>query len=322
VIGSARRPPSRPALTLAAGLALAACSRGSAPAPAPAGPKPVATVNGEPVAAEAVRRELAQLAAGEGEPAAEVKRRAVDAAVDRALLLQAARERRVEPSEVDVERALLALRADYPDGQLEAFLAQEKSTLDETKVRLREQLAIQRVLGDAAAAVAPAEDAEVRAYYAANPAEFAQPEQVRALQVVTRTREDAEKARARIAKSPSSFAEVARQLSIAPEARRGGDLGWFGRGQGMPEVFDACFKLQKDVLSPVVASPYGFHVFKVVDRRPAARRPLEAVRDEIAERLLRERRARAQEDFLAQLRARAKIEIDAAAAEAATREAP
>jgi peptidyl-prolyl cis-trans isomerase C len=60
----------------------------------------------------------------------------------------------------------------------------------------------------------------------------------------------------------------------------------------------------------VTPSPYGFHLFKVTDRRASQRRTLEQVRPEITEKLLREKRARAQEDYLQALRGRAKIEID------------
>jgi peptidyl-prolyl cis-trans isomerase C len=162
----------------------------------------------------------------------------------------------------------------------------------------------------------------VRAHYDAHPEEFTQGEQVRAVQIVTRTKQEAEKARAEVVRKPGAFGDVARRASISPEGRAGGDLGWFAKDSGMPEVFDACFKLPKNAISPVVASPYGFHVFRVVDRRPPARLPFDAVAGELGQKLLREKRGRVQEEFLAQLRKRAKIDIDEAALEAATRQAP
>ena len=97
---------------------------------------------------------------------------------------------------------------------------------------------------------------------------------------------------------------------------------WFGRDAGMPEVFQACFALPRDAISPVVVSPYGFHVFQVVDRRGPAAQTFEGAQPAIAARLLREKRARAQEEFLARLRAAAKIEIDEAALAAALRGNP
>jgi peptidyl-prolyl cis-trans isomerase C len=106
---------------------------------------------------------------------------------------------------------------------------------------------------------------------------------------------------------------VARASSIGPEGKNGGDLGWIARGGGFPEVFDVCFSLPLNSISDVVPSPYGFHLFRVVERKGASKRTLDQARGEVAERLLRDRRARAQEEYLASLRSRATIQVDQAA---------
>jgi parvulin-like peptidyl-prolyl isomerase len=82
----------------------------------------------------------------------------------------------------------------------------------------------------------------------------------------------------------------------------------------MPEVFDVCFRLQPKTISDVIPSPFGFHVFQVIEKKPPSRRTLEQARPAIAARLLRDRRARAQEDYVAALRVQAKIQIDPTAA--------
>jgi peptidyl-prolyl cis-trans isomerase C len=153
-------------------------------------------------------------------------------------------------------------------------------------------------------------DAEVERQYAERASEFQEPERVRVLQIVVATRDEALQLRDRLRKNPQTFAEVARKSSIAPEGKNGGDLGYIGKGAGFPEVFDACFAMPLNVVSDVTPSPYGFHLFKVVDRRGAQKRTFEQARPEIAEKLLREKRARAQQDYLVALRGRARIEID------------
>jgi peptidyl-prolyl cis-trans isomerase C len=75
-------------------------------------------------------------------------------------------------------------------------------------------------------------------------------------------------------------------------------------------VFDACFGMPLNVVSDVTPSPYGFHLFKVVDRKAAQRRTLEQARAQIAEKLAREKRARAQEEYVAALRQAAEIRVD------------
>jgi peptidyl-prolyl cis-trans isomerase C len=135
---------------------------------------------------------------------------------------------------------------------------------------------------------------------------------------VVANREEAQQLRDRLRRDPSKFAEVARKSSIGPEGKNGGDLGYIGRGSGYPEVFDTCFGLPLNVLSEVTPSPYGFHLFKVVDRKPAQKRTFEQARGAISEKLLREKRSKAQQDYLDALRKRAQIQIDQAALAAVT----
>jgi parvulin-like peptidyl-prolyl isomerase len=310
----------RRAFLAAAAAAVLGCKRGAPPREPAAGRPPVARVNAEPLSREALRRELPpdgdRAAVDEG-----ALRAALDAALTRAVLAQEARARGVAASDAEVAQALAAVRAEYPGAAFDELLAKQRATVADVEARLREQLAIERLVAGAVAA-APPSDEELRRWFDAHGAELARGDEVRARQIVTRTREEAERARAEAARDPSRFADVARRLSVAPEANAGGDLGWFGKGSGMPEVFERCFALPTGAVSPVAESPYGFHVFQVTHRRAAAAPSFDAVRGEIAARLERERRARAEEEFVAQLRAKAKIEVDEAALAAALREAP
>ena len=303
-------------------LAAAACGRcgGGAATVVAAGPRAVAVVNGEPVSAEALSRELRQIRAGaEGvAPSDPLRRRVLDDLVDRVLLLQQARARSIAVSQDQVERAFLRVRGEYPGTHFDDLLARERLSQAELKARLKDQLTVERLFHDEVfprIAVAPA---DVERWYAEHLAEFAEPERVRVLQVVVSSRDEAAALRDKLRRDPARFAEVARASSIAPEGKNGGELGWIGRGAGFPEVFDVCFSLPLNSVSDVVPSPYGFHVFRVVERKAASRRTLDQARGEVAERLLRERRARAQEEYLAALRGRATIQVDQSALSAVT----
>ena len=178
------------------------------------------------------------------------------------------------------------------------------------KARLREQLTVERLFAEEVFPRVQVADDEVQRWYDGHGADFDEPERVRARQVVVRTREEAARLREELRRRPQSFPDVARRASIAPEGARGGDLGFFGKGTGMPEVFDLCFKLPLHQVSDVVPSPYGFHVFQVTERRPASRRPFAEAAPALKEKLLRERRSRAQEEYLAALRKKAQITVD------------
>jgi peptidyl-prolyl cis-trans isomerase C len=310
-----RRPLA--ALAAVAAVAVVGCGRcGGKPAQGKEAPRPVAVVNGEPIAHEVLQRELAHARAtgAEGDaPDGPLRRRLLDDLVDRTLLLQAARERSITVGQDQVERALLRLRAEYPGTHFDDLLAQERLSQAELKARLREQLVVEKLFSAEVFPRVAVADAEVERYYTEHAQEFEQPEQVHAVQVVLRTKEEAQKIRDELRRRPQTFAEVARRASIAPEGQAGGDLGWFGKGSGMPEVFDVCFRLPLNAVSDVTPSPYGFHVFKVVGRRPAVRRAFAEARAAIQERLGREKRAAAQEEYLAALRRRAHVQVDQAA---------
>ncbi|HST58085.1 MAG TPA: peptidylprolyl isomerase [Longimicrobium sp.] len=77
----------------------------------------------------------------------------------------------------------------------------------------------------------------------------------------------AEQIRARAA-AGEDFAALAAETTEEPGGKeRGGDLGWFGRGRMVAQFEEAALKMQPGQVSPVVETPFGYHVIKVEDRR-------------------------------------------------------
>jgi peptidyl-prolyl cis-trans isomerase C len=304
-------------LSLAALLAASGCARCGGGAPdAASGLRAVAVVNGEAIDAEVLRHALRDVRAGADAAGGEgdlPRRRALDELVDRALLMQEARARSIVVGQDQVERAFLRVRAEYPGTHFDDLLAQERLSQAELKARLKDQLTVERLFNAEVFPKVQVDDAEIARYHAEHPDEFAQPERARVLQIVVASRDEAQRLREELRRKPGSFADVARRASIAPEGKNGGDLGYIGRGSGFPEVFDACFTLPLNAVSDVTPSPYGFHLFKVTERKAASRRTLDEVRGEIVAKLGREKRARAQADYLDALRKSAQITIDEAA---------
>ena len=90
----------------------------------------------------------------------------------------------------------------------------------------------------------------------------------------------------------------------------GGDLGFFARGT-MPAAFDeVVFKLSVGGTSEVVSTEYGFHLFRVVEKKPARKRELNEVRNLIEEKLLAGLRAEAQKAYVAELRSKAVVSVN------------
>ena len=90
--------------------------------------------------------------------------------------------------------------------------------------------------------------------------------QVRASHILVKTANEAMQIKKEI-DNGGDFEYYARLYSICPSGQRGGDLGYFGRGQMVPEFENKAFSLPVGEVSNPVFSPFGWHLIKVTDRR-------------------------------------------------------
>jgi peptidyl-prolyl cis-trans isomerase C len=207
-------------------------------------------------------------------------------------------------------------------------LEAERQNLDDLPEvqRTRKQMMIQqmmRELFDDRIQLSDVTDEEVRRFYEENRNEFQKPEQVRASQIVVKNRAAAQRLltslRAR-EDDVAFFREMAEQYNEDPATRdRFGDLRFFSRPAERPEgeapvapdaVAEAAFSIERigGTHPTLVESEQGFHIVKLTGRRAAFNRTFEESRRPIQNRLWRERRERAIEDFVAELRSQTEIE--------------
>ena len=94
----------------------------------------------------------------------------------------------------------------------------------------------------------------------------AMPSQVHAAHILVKT-EDAALGALYDVKHGKDFGEVAKEKSMCPSGKRGGDLGWFGRGQMVKEFEKAAFELKEGELSRPIKTQFGWHVIKVIETK-------------------------------------------------------
>jgi peptidyl-prolyl cis-trans isomerase D len=89
------------------------------------------------------------------------------------------------------------------------------------------------------------------------------------------------------AKKGAKFEDLAKKYSEDPGSKdKGGDLGWITQGQTVPEFEKTAFTLDKDKISDLVKTQYGFHIIKVLDKETAHTKPFDEVKDSIKVPLL------------------------------------
>lgn len=64
-----------------------------------------------------------------------------------------------------------------------------------------------------------------------------------------------------------NFEDIAKAVSICPSAKKGGNLGWFGKNKMVKEFENAAFSLKQGEISKPVKTPFGWHIIKVNEVR-------------------------------------------------------
>jgi len=82
--------------------------------------------------------------------------------------------------------------------------------------------------------------------------------------ILVKTLTEAQTIKMRIDKG-EKFSEIAKQVSLCPSGKKGGDLGTFGRGQMVKPFETAAFQLEKDQISDPVKTEFGYHLIKRID---------------------------------------------------------
>ncbi len=192
-----------------------------------------------------------------------------------------------------VKLQVVALTADKFRDQVSATDAELATYFNDHKAEYRrgEQRKIRYFLldRDAWRAKMTVSANDVQQYYNANIQQYQTPEQIRASHILFKT-EDKDEATVRKlaedvlkqAKSGADFATLAKKYSEDEGSKvNGGDLDYFGRGRMVPEFENAAFAMQNGQISDLVKTQFGFHIIKMVDKKPGATRTLDEVRAQI-----------------------------------------
>jgi peptidyl-prolyl cis-trans isomerase C len=193
---------------------------------------------------------------------------------------------------------------------------------DPEVVRTMKQVMIQKLMRDELDLKITADtvtDAEMKAYYDANLADYVKPEEVRVSAIIVKNRAQAERvaqeARGEAGKTNKGFRDLVSRYSQDEDSKlRGGDMRYFdAQTKDLPaKVVQAAFALINtgDVSPAIDAGNATWYVLKQTGRRRAMTKSFDDAKPTIRNKLFRDKRVAAQKDFVDQLRTAAKIEIN------------
>ncbi len=275
--------------TAALCVSLVACNNGG-------GGGSIAAVNGQNISRADFDHKL------ESSP---VAKQVIGQMVQQQLIDQYARDKKVDVSQAEIDKKETETKARMQPGQFEQILKQQSLTEQDVQNIFKQQLILEK-------AVAPqvhVTDADIKAYFDKNRVQFDTPEQVRARHILVADQAKAKDVLAKL-KSGGSWDALAKQYSTDPSSKdKGGELGFFGRGQMVPAFQDAAFGAKAGQIVGPVKSPFGYHVLQVEEKKPAQHGSLASAREKIKGQLTQQQQATAIPAFLQQLKSGAKIEV-------------
>ena len=247
----------------------------------------VAVVNGAIITQGDFDREIIgirQKMLSKGTPLSEsqlskIRYQVLESLINRELLYQESLKKGIDVKEEVIEKEFNVFKRRFPgDEQFKSALQKAGLSVDALKAQIRRGVIIQQYVNKYFYQKVEVSPEDTKEYYDGHRDLFKQPEQVRASHILIKVDPQAktsEKVAARKKikeiemkiKKGENFNTLASKLSEGPSSAKGGDLGYFKRGQMVPSFDKAAFGLKPGEVSDIVETMFGYHLIKVTDKK-------------------------------------------------------
>ncbi len=239
----------------------------------------------------------------------QIRDQLIERIIDHYLVIEYGNEKGITLSEDELQTAITDIKKEYTEDTFNDMLLRGYVDFDQWKDRLRERLLYEKIIGKVTENIAPPSYQEIKHYYKANLDEFRSPKMLKFRQIVTRSKEEADNLLIRLHKG-EEMSELARQYSIAPEAESNGVVDWVAQDQLEESMEKALFSMSIGRISPVIKTPYGYHIFEVLSVRPEGIKAIPEVISEIESKLLSQKRTAFCNKWQQELRAYFKVKVN------------
>lgn len=288
----------------------------------------VAVVNGKIITQGEFNRELdfyVRRVTQGGQPLpdfqkAKIRNDVLESLIERELLYQQTQKQGIQIKSEKITEQFTSIKQRYPnEADFKKMLDGMGLTETDVKAQIKRGMAIQQLMDTEVAQKVVITDEESKTYYDTHPELFKQPEQVKASHILikvetgateaqkTEARKKIEEAQQKLQKG-EDFSTIAQNYSEGPSNKNGGDLGYFRRGQMVKPFEEAAFSLKPNETSDVVETRFGYHLIKVVDKKPERTLSYEEVKDRLNDHLKRQKMESEANLYINSLKKDAKIE--------------
>jgi len=238
-----------------------------------------------------------------------------------ALLYQESKKAGIKVDEKAVDERLEQWKKRFPnEEEYKKAMSTANLSVPQMKDDIKKGMTIEKFIVERFVDKTTVPEKEIKAYYESHLNLFKQPEQVKASHILIKVeskakeseKEDALKKIRDIQKKQvkgDDFAKLAKEYSQGPSNAKGGDLGYFKRGQMVPAFEEVAFKLKPGEVSDIVKTRFGYHLIKVVDKKPESTVPYEEIKDRLGQYLKQEKVQKEIKQLVEKLRKDAKVEM-------------
>jgi len=249
-----------------------------------------------------------------------IKKELLENLINRELLYQETQRKGIKIDEATVNEQVMTMKKRFPsETEFKSVLTKANLTEAAIKTQIERGLAIKQLIVTCVSKKVTVSAQEIKAFYENHPNLFKQPEQVRASHILIKIdpqgdegkRAKAEKKIKKVQKKlqkGEDFATLAKELSECPSKAKGGDLGYFSRGRMVKSFEDVAFALKPNEVSEIVETKFGYHLIKVVDKKPEMTTTFEEVKDKLGKYLKQQKDQKEVSSYVSELKEKAKVE--------------
>ena len=250
----------------------------------------------------------------------EVEKKILESLINRDLLYQESKAKGIQVEGAALNKQLKRLKENFPSEEefKNALIVMNLSEAG-IKSQIERDLTVQKFIDIQFNEKITVSGKESKAYYDSNKDSFRQPEQVHARHILIKVdfqddnsqkavaRKKIEEIQKKVRKG-EDFASLAKAFSQCPSSTKGGDLGYFSRGQMVEPFGEAAFVLKPGEVSSIIETRFGYHLIKAIDKKPETIMSYEEIKDKIQQYKKQQKVQEQLNQYIEELKGKAKVE--------------